>query len=161
MKISSLQATKRLPKRQISDNVKGDKIEPFHDIEDLAFLCEGVDVVHQLGHKSVDNGLLIPESFLGETIRQSLSLTGVGVMIGHRDGRHPCHWIYRAHMDWVFVEIFPSVSMSINVLPGGCTVERKLIRAEADYWAVLVVELSRFEGQSPTQCPYHTRKLEK
>lgn len=77
-----------------------------------------MEVAHELRHKLLDNILLLPEGFLGETKAQRFPLSGMGVVISHADGRDSWNRIDSSNVYWVLGKILAANPVPVDVCEG-------------------------------------------
>jgi hypothetical protein len=113
----SSKQSKLSPERKITHDIKGDVVEPFHNIESIALLCKSVEISLYLIDEFLDDALLLSKDLFGETIRQSLALTCVIIVVGHTDCLNAWHRIDCSDMNWVFGVVPTPCSIPINICP--------------------------------------------
>jgi hypothetical protein len=88
----------------------------------------------------LDDVFLFYQGFLGEGMCERSSLTGVVGIVGHSECSDADQGLNGTDVDGIFVEVWVSDSVAVDVFPGLDGVEVKFIGGDADDTAIFVVE---------------------
>jgi hypothetical protein len=138
--------SERLAKRQITNDVKGTEIVPRNHVGGLVGMRKLTQFLNELVDVSLQDMFLLHESFLREGMSKStyenvngksspafrINLTSLPPMIGiicH--GQICCSWdcFDSADMDWVFVHVRTTLTVTVNILKCTRSVEREFADA--------------------------------